>query len=94
MKTNDGKEIFLCKECTHSQASWWDRLTQNTDSYKCNRLTKLKIDPVTGAIVLETEVLCKNARRFSSDECGTDAKLWAPKNKKDLFRLIQKVSDE
>lgn len=92
------KPIYLCKDCIHCSATIWNRLTQNVDKFFCNAASNDRLDLVTGKVLVSEPVTCRSVRseRFSGDKsaCGPLGKQWKPKNKKDLFRLIVKASNE
>lgn len=92
-------EVFTCKTCVHfrntKKWSQWDEENKG-QWYRCEKLTEYSktVDVVTGEIETNIkEVLCHDARRKAghwSDEgkCGPDGKLWVPKEKNDLFKLL------
>lgn len=92
-------EVFTCKSCVHflNTKKWSDWGEENKGQwYRCNKLSEYSktVDVVTGEIQENIkEVLCKDARRpngWNTKEgpCGPNGKLWVPKEKNDLFKLL------
>lgn len=95
MKTN-----YLCKDCKYSVITLRDQLIwafhDSEHRYRCKKTIEEhepKINLVTGKRIESNKKyeLCSVARlNIKSSECGPEAKYWAPKNKKDLFRALSK----
>jgi hypothetical protein len=97
------KEIpsnLLCKDCKHSFMSLSNRIMTlngiagaNKYTYKCKKAfvdQEVKYDPVLGSEKIKPEYQsCVWVRRPDSP-CGPEGKLWAPKHKKDLFKMLAK----
>jgi len=87
---------LLCKDCKHSFRElssfvYWGSGAE----WRCRQAfveEAVEHDPVTGPKTIPAHYLrCASARGSWSDSvCGKQAKLWQPKNKKDLFKLIKK----
>lgn len=79
--------------------SWVDRLFNNSDSdqwhYLCRKIVKeqrTEFNPVSGSKVLKREYqTCAFARGKYNEECGHSGKMWAPKNKKDIFIYLKRI---
>jgi hypothetical protein len=96
-------EQILCKDCKHSFRLWKDFPNWgNGYEYKCRlafRPAEVKLDPVVGPIPQASYYercsiarMSRLSRDVKEDHCGPEGKLWAPKNKKDLFKYIKHVS--
>ena len=92
---------YLCKDCKHAFVTWVDRLfylfdTTNKYKYTCRKSwqpTKQEINPVTGLETMKAKYQgCASFRIGHGEEgnCGYEAYYWQPKDKKDLFKLIDK----
>jgi hypothetical protein len=68
-------------------------LTAKRHSLRCKKIYKpdeTEIDLVTGPKKNAAHYETCGLARLSSGDCGKTGKLWQPKNKKDLFKLIKK----
>jgi hypothetical protein len=91
------KSNFLCKDCKHCFISIRNQILfafyETEFRYSCRKAYEeqhINYNPVTGGKREKGKYkLCTTSR---SDEklCGADAKYWAPKHKKDLFRILLK----
>lgn len=92
---------LLCKDCKHSFQLWYDRLLMANPSYtlRCRlsyREEVIEKNWVTGHKVKPPEYeLCSSARyKYVSEDkdvnCSEQARFWAPKHRRDLFKLIAK----
>ena len=87
---------LLCKDCKHSfrpLSSFW--YWGSGAEWRCRQAfvaETVEQDPVNGPKTIPEHYLrCASARGSWRDAvCGEQAKLWQPKNKKDLFKLIKK----
>lgn len=91
---------FLCKTCIHSRCSKVATVFSYLFSwhapdscwYKCSKSAnggKIIDDPVVGPVKIKADYdYCAVARLAGKDKCGPDAKYWAPKKKKDLFKML------
>ena len=91
--------VYLCKDCKFSKMSVLNTITMlggrvgaQNFMYKCTKTFKPGrdiIDPVTGPEFVKPELsYCESERKHG--ECGPTAKNWAPKKKKDLFKMLTK----
>lgn len=91
---------YLCKDCKHSFMKVSDKIFTLGGSvgvskyyYKCRKAyveQSINYDPVLGAEKIKPEYqACIWARRTDA-KCGPDGKLWQPKHKKDLFKMLTK----
>ena len=83
----------LCKDCRHSSANWFVRLTRNTYLFKCTlpeNYRQPKWDPVIGVTEPGYFYGCHSAR---SDRtvCGPEAKRWEPTDKKHFFTYLKRI---
>lgn len=89
---------LLCKDCKHSFRSFGSfPLWGSGTEWRCRKAFVAETtehDPVTGPKkVAEHYQRCSSARGgWTSAVCGEQAKLWEPKNKKDLFLWIKNAS--
>lgn len=80
-----------CKDCIHSTASWFSKLTRNLYGYNCTKyITQPKYDPVLGTTTPGKIGPCSVAR-IDREVCGPAALLWYPKDKNKLFEYIKHV---
>jgi hypothetical protein len=87
---------LLCKDCKHSfrpLSSFW--YWGSGAEWRCRQAfvgEAVEQDPVNGPKTIPAHYLrCASARGgWREAVCGEQAKLWQPKNKKDLFKLIKK----
>ena len=87
---------YLCKDCKHSFVHWATRLVWlgfvPSIYYNCRKAftpKKTEFDPVFGTKkVSGTYDSCRFARR-NTGPCS-NAKMWTPKHKKDLFKALKK----
>jgi hypothetical protein len=101
MSDNQTKHTeYLCKDCKHSSVSFADMVfyfgNPPSYDYKCLKNYKESVekeDVVTGPQKSKAEYeSCRMTR--ATRVCGPNAKLWSPKHKKDLFKLITKDHSE
>ena len=93
---------LLCKDCKHSCMSLSNRIfTLNglagvtKYTYKCRQAyveEEIKYDPVLGQEKIKPEYQSCIWVRREDGKCGPDGKLWVPKHKKDLFKMLTKES--
>ena len=93
---------LLCKDCKHGFMSISNkiftlngRVGATKYVYKCKKAfveQEIKYDPVLGAEKIKPEYQSCVWIRRSDGNCGPDGKLWSPKHKKDLFKMITKES--
>jgi len=86
----------LCKDCKHSKASWFNRMINNQYAFTCthpNAWYEPPEDRVTGSTKPGYFQSCTSMRGGLNDDCQKEGKLWAPRNKKDLFTLIKHASE-
>ena len=93
---------YICRDCKHSFMLLQDRILTfnglvgaNKYSYKCKRAfgeQEIKYDPVLGSEKIKPEYQSCIWVRREDGMCGPDGRLWAPKHKKDLFKMITKES--
>ena len=92
---------LLCKDCKHSFQLWYDRLAMANPSYtlRCRlsyRQEVVEKNWVTGHRVKPPEYeLCSSARyKYVTEDrdinCSEQGRFWAPKHRRDLFKLIAK----
>lgn len=91
---------YLCKDCIHSRISTFGKYGSyffewsppKGHWYKCAKTVsqeKKEIDPVTGPKKIKSTMqYCDIERKHG--ECGMNARYWAPKKKKDLFKMLTK----
>jgi hypothetical protein len=93
------KELFSCKDCRHSTMSMVDRIfTLNgriavyDSNYKCSKFPEAKTvveDMVLGLREVKAKLpYCQSVRRYG--KCGLKGTHWAPKHKRDLFKMLTK----
>ena len=92
---------FLCKECIHSRISKFaivgsyifEWRAPEGHWYKCSKTFKKEeiiYDPVVGDTKVKNKMMfCENAR-LPGSICGPGAKLWSPKHKNGLLKLLTK----
>jgi hypothetical protein len=91
--------MYLCKDCKHSTMLMIDRiLTFNGlvcvsgADHRCARFPQeatIVENMVTGPEKIKAKLpYCEIVRRHGA--CGQNAKYWAPKKKKDLFKMLTK----
>lgn len=90
---------LLCKDCVHSYIPWHMLPLAYGEKkhlyYLCKKTIKKRSADERDNLVTGTEnkkkeyEMCAIAR-MNSSECGTDAKHWSPKHKKDLFLVLTK----
>lgn len=91
--------MYLCKDCKHSRMLMIDkiftlggRVGVIDANYKCAKFPQeatIVENMVTGPQKVKPKLpYCEIVRRHG--ECGQNAKYWAPKNKKDLFKMLTK----
>lgn len=90
---------YLCKDCKHSFVPISERILTfgfaSEYSYKCKKGWKPERtieNPVVGLQTTKAEYKSCNITRMAGEVCGPDAKYWAPKKKKDLFKMLTKES--
>jgi len=82
-------ETVLCRDCKHAK---WNPFRLYT--WTCGQAlvpARIKIDPVTGPTREKAYYKACTIARMSDEACGKEGRLWAPKHKKDLFKLIKHV---
>lgn len=95
---------YLCKNCKHSFMKVTDKIFTlngiagaNKYTYKCRKAfveKQVKYDPVMGSEKIKPEYeSCVWVRREGS-KCGPEGKLWTPKHKKDLFKMLTKEHND
>lgn len=95
--------VYLCKDCKFSKMSiantiltFGGRMGAKGFMYKCsNAITPAHeiIDPVHGAERVKAAMPYCTIERgtdFNNTKCGPTGKYWAPKHKKDLFKMLTK----
>lgn len=95
---------YLCKDCKHSRISTFAKVGSyifewsppKSHWYKCAKSIEPEhdvVDPVTGPKTIKADMdYCQIQRKYG--KCGTDAKYWAPKKKKDLFKMLTKEHND
>ena len=87
-------EEYLCKDCKHSFMTIHDLLFGTRQySMKCRlnyKEEEVKIDFVVGPEQVPGKYQSCQITRFHSGPCGQEGRMWAPKKKTDLFKLIRK----
>lgn len=89
-------DTLLCKDCKHSFRPLSSIIIWGSGvEWRCREAfvpTVTEHDPVTGPRVVAGHYQrCSAARgEWKSAVCGADAKLWTPRHKRDLFKLIKK----
>ena len=88
---------LLCKDCVHGFIPWTDfpsvYLFNTRHFYKCKKSSRTEItdfNPVTGYTIKKADYKNCWEERTTEGNCGPDAKYWAPKHKKDLFKLLKR----
>ena len=95
METNQ----YLCKDCKHSRRTITRVLAHGFFSkyaLECKisyKEANIENDPVIGPIKHKAEYQACALYRVREDDCGSSGKYWQPKEKKDLFKLIQKEAN-
>lgn len=94
------KEVLLCKDCVHSRMDTFIKifslnglLPVDEVHYKCYKFVRPEreiIDMVTGPKKLKEKATFCELARTDPKQCGTEAKFWKPKHKKDLFKMLTK----
>jgi len=90
-------KILPCKDCRHSTMSIIDgiltfggRVGVHDVNYKCTKFPEAKTvieDMVLGLREVKAKLPhCQSVRRYG--ECGLRGKHWAPKYKRDLFKML------
>lgn len=90
---------YLCKDCKHSKMDLLDkiftlggRVGVDDVIYNCSKFPKKEIiveSMVIGPKKIKAKLpYCESVRL--NGECGPNAKHWAPKKKKDLFKMLTK----
>ncbi len=89
---------LLCKNCKHAFVPLEQRLMSvfafgklGRFDYRCRLAFKedeSEFNPVTGAVKVKRHYETCASTRMLSGICGKEGKLWAPKNKKDLFLVL------
>ena len=92
------KTNYLCKDCKHSFITVRDQIIwafQDSEyKYSCRKVSEEKEDNINlvtgrkekGKIIYQKCSLV----RYLNTECGPEAKYWAPKYTKDVFRALLK----
>ena len=96
-------EVYLCKDCKFSKMSLFNniatlggRIGAKSFMYKCSNAIKPAheiIDPVHGTERIKAAMPYCTIERgtdFNNTKCGPTGKYWAPKHKKDLFKMLTK----
>lgn len=88
-------DTLLCTDCKHSFQAWQDIIffSSKRHTLRCKHAYKpdeTEIDLVTGPKKNTAHYQICGLARMNSGVCGKAGKLWQPKNKKDLFKLIKK----
>jgi len=82
-------EQLKCHDCAHSRANILTRLTRTSYGYRCGLNWKeATVDKVTGKVEPGHYAFCASTR-YNTEICGTDAKAWTPRTKKDFFTLLK-----
>ena len=89
-------EQLLCKDCKHSFRATIGAYLMGSYGYRC-RLAwvpeAIKENRVTGPVKEAAYYArCEVERQsvgLNKEHCGRDAVNWAPRHKKDIFKLIQ-----
>jgi hypothetical protein len=100
-------EVYLCKDCKFSKISLLNnivtlggRIGAKSFMYKCSNAIKPAhdiIDPVHGnEHIKATMPFCTIERTndYQNTRCGPTGKNWAPKHKKDLFKMLTKETHD
>jgi hypothetical protein len=96
-------DVLPCKECKHSTMLMVDRILTfggrvgvHDVNYKCTKFPEAKTiveDIVLGSKKVKAKLpYCQIVRRHG--ECGLNGKYWAPKHKKDLFKMLTKENHD
>lgn len=95
--------VYLCKDCRFSTMSVGNRIFTLNGlvgskgfMYKCTKTYKPAydiIDPVIGPEHIKSSITYCQVERKHGD-CGPTAKYWAPKKKKDLFKMLTKENHD
>lgn len=96
---------FLCKDCIHSRVSKFAKIgsylfefgAPKSHWYKCSKSyknTKVIEDPVVGSSEIKGSMDYCSVARLTGSVCGPNAKHWAPKKKKDLFKMLTKENND
>lgn len=89
---------YFCKDCKHSFRTVSTILLHgfNSQYSRLCRLsykeTKMESDPVIGLKKVPGGYSNCSTFRIRKDDCGPEARLWEPKDKKNLFKYIVKES--
>ncbi len=93
---------LLCKDCKHSCMSITNmiftlngRFGATKYTYKCRKAyveEEIKYDPIMGQEKIKPEYQSCLWVRRDDGKCGPEGKLWTPKHKKDLFKMLTKES--
>ena len=92
---------YLCKDCIHSRISSFGKYgsyilelsAPKGHWYKCSKSYKnsrIINDPVVGSSEIKGSMDYCSVARLAGGVCGPNAKQWAPKKKKDLFKMLTK----
>ena len=82
-------ELPRCHDCAHSRANFLARLTRTSFGYRCSLDWKEpRTDNVTGKVQDGYYAYCASTR-FNNEICGSNAKAWTPRTKKDIFTLLK-----
>lgn len=94
------KTEYLCKDCKHSFMPLGDRIVfphRPAHIFKCKkgyRESEKYQDPVVGCRKTKADYEACSIMRLGHSDCGPNAKFWAPRRKKDIFKFINKEHDE
>ena len=90
-------EQLLCKDCKHSFRATLGAYLMGSYGYRCKLAyipEQIKENRVTGPVREEAYYnRCEVERQslgLRDEHCGRDAVRWAPRQPKDLFKLMQK----
>ena len=87
-------EQLLCKDCTHFQFSFLDRVRGLSNEYgKCTleRVTETTFDYVNGKEKTVVKDVYVSLQRGKYGKCGDEGKFWVSDKKKHLFTLLKKI---
>lgn len=82
-----------CKNCCNNQASWFVRNFGNSVFWSCGiegNYEPEEFNPVDGKTRGGYYKSCSTARG-KYGPCGPEARLWTPRNKKDIFVFLKRI---
>lgn len=82
-------ENLLCKDCAHSRASLYTRITNSRFGFRCSLdWIEPTRDNVTGEVTKGFYHSC-GATRMDDKICGRSARAWTPRKKHGLLTLLK-----